>query len=303
MGERTHPLRFNHGWAAMNLSVDSSLAAITLIVLITSALIVLTIAKEDIEERYVILKNEFPERLKAQASLTSSEKMGFSFGILLREDFTLAEIQYSILCQRELPSLTNASVDSDLEDIAASVPAVSMLVKETGNDIVPFSKEEVEAEHGDEQFEGLFFDFPVVRMYTDPSLSSGVRTSFLFLEDSEETLYFQGCSDFYFNRLGGLFGFVLPDGTPVRSTIEELRIWRDEEATSYTSAAVVPTGWKDIYESPDFGTVAFEDVKKNEKFSVDFTVETPERPAGLIAQVIRVFADGELLHIQINLIE
>lgn len=287
----------------MNLSVDSSLAAIIAIVLITSALIVLTIAKEDVEERYVILKNEFPERLKAQASLTSSEEMGFSFGILLREDFTSVEIQYSILSQGELPSPTNASMDGGLEDVVASVPAVSMLVNETGNDIVPYHKKEVEAEHGDEQLEGLFFDFPVVRMYTDPSLSSGVRTSFLFLENGEEVLYFQGCSDFFFNRLGGLFGFILPDGTPVRSTIEELRIWRDEEATSYTSAAVVPSGWKDIYESPDFGIVTFEDVKKNEKFSVDFTVETPERPAGMLAQVIRVFADGELLHLQINLIE
>jgi hypothetical protein len=284
----------------MNLSVDSSLAAILVMVLVTSGLVVLTIAGESIDDVIVILKNDYPEVLRAQASLTSSERMDFSFGVLSRSDFTSLEIQFSILAQQELP--WNASIEGSLEDIALSVEVVSGLMSETRNTIVPF--ETVSVGVGLESVvDAIFLDFPLVRLYTDPSLSSEVRTSFLLLRNGTEVLYFEGCSEFFFNRLGGAFDSLLPGGTPVRSSIEKLRIWRDEAVVSYTSAPVLPTGWKDIYESPDFGRVVFEDVKKNERLSVDFTVETPERPVGMIAQVISVYADGKLLAREVNLME
>ncbi len=285
----------------MKLSFDSGLVSVFVIVLITSGLVVLTLAGERVEDRIVILKNDYPEKLLPQASLTSSERMDFSFGLLARSDFTSLEIQYSILTGEELPS--SASTDGSLDGVASSVQVISSLIKETGNQIVPFDRLPVDVKWGDGRLEGLLLDFPLVRLYTDPSLSSEVRTSFLLLRNGTDVLYFEGTSDFYFNRLGGSFGFLLPGGTPLRSTIDKLRIWRDEEVLSYTSAPVVPAGWLDIHESPDFGRVIFQDVRKNERLSVDFTVETPERPAGILVQVIRVYADGELLHMETNMIE
>ncbi len=282
--------------------IDPALMSVMIMALVTSGLVVLTLAREPIAEKIVLLKNEFPEILVPQASLTSSDRMDFSFAVLSRHEFSRLEIRYSILAQSEGPS-RNLSSGESLSDLARDTVPISALVNETENQFVPSDVLDVLAEYRGRSLPGLFYDFPLVRIYSDESLSGDVQTSFLLLQNGTQVLYLEGPSDFFFYRLGGFKEVKLPGGGEIRSSIARLRIWRNEQAETYSSEARVPTGWRDISESPGFGTVLFEDVAKNERFTVDFTVETPERPPGMIAQVIRVYGDGELYLTQVNLIK
>jgi len=91
------------------LSVDASLASIMLIVLTSSGLVVLTVAREEVCSPLVVLKNVHPERLYPFGSVTTKEKMGFSLGVLARGDFRTLEIRCATLVQA-MPSFTGKNL-------------------------------------------------------------------------------------------------------------------------------------------------------------------------------------------------
>ena len=283
--------------------VDPSLISIMLIVLISSALVIFSLASEKIESPVVILKNIFPPVLFSQASVTTRERMDFSFSLAARRNIETLEIQYSTLIQVE-PSLKaeNTSGES-LRAIAKGISPIAALLEATENQYVPYEAVEVEGSVRNLRYRGIFYDFPIVRLYSDPSTSPEVYTSFLVFENETGIVYMEGISDFFLNRLGGYADIQLPEEDMAKSAIASLRIRRNEDATSYSSSADAPAGWSSMEEAPEFGRVVFSEVKKHDTFSVDFTVETPRRPQKWSAQVIRVYADGELVDTLVNMIE
>ena len=285
------------------LRVDSSLVSIMLIVLISSALVVFSLAHEKIESPVELLKNVFPKKLFSEASVTTTERMDFSFSLSARRDMKLLEIQYATLVQVEPVFVTGARPEGSLEEIAQGILPVRALLDETENSYVPYEAIEVKASYRNFTFDGLFYDFPLVRLYSDPDTSGQVYTSFLILRNGTDIIYLEGISDFFLNKLGGFVGVEFPGGKELRSAISSLRIRRNENMTSYSSAVEVPDGWKDIAETPPFGRVTFADVLRNDTFSVDFTVETPKRPQKMSAHVIRVIADGKVCEVAVNLME
>lgn len=290
----------------VRLPVDASLVSIMLIALISSGLIVLSLAGEEVRRPLEVLKNVHPERLHAFGSVTTKEKMDFSLGLLARGEFRTLEIQYATLVQAN-PSFTqeNLTVSGlSAPEIASMIRPVAILLAETDNELVPFEEIEVQVVKGNRTYEGVFYDFPLVRLYSNPSLSDKVYTSFLILGNGTQPLYFAGYSEFFLKRFGGFLDIQRPLGAPeITSSIQKLRIWRNDNATSYSSAEDAQEGWRSIDELPDFGTVVFQGVRKNERFSIDFTIEIPERPSGMIAQVIRIYADGEMVGNVVNLLE
>lgn len=285
------------------LRVDSSLVSIMLIVLISSALVVFSLAHEKIESPVELLKNVFPKKLFSEASVTTTERMGFSFSLSARRDMKLLEVQYATLVQVEPVFVTGARPEGSLEEIAQGILPIRALLDETENSYVPYEAIEVKASYRNFTFDGLFYDFPLVRLYSDPDTSGQVYTSFLILRNGTDIIYLEGISDFFLNKLGGFVGVEFPGGKELRSAISSLRIRRNENMTSYSSAVEVPDGWKDIAETPPFGRVTFADVLRNDTFSVDFTVETPKRPQKMSAHVIRVIADGKVCEVAVNLME
>jgi len=285
------------------LRVDSSLVSIMLIVLISSALVVFSLAHEKIESPVELLKNVFPKKLFSEASVTTTERMDFSFSLSARRDMKLLEVQYATLVQVEPVFVTGARPEGSLEEIAQGILPIRALLDETENSYVPYEAIEVKASYRNFTFDGLFYDFPLVRLYSDPDTSGQVYTSFLILRNGTDIIYLEGISDFFLNKLGGFVGVEFPGGKELRSAISSLRIRRNENMTSYSSAVEVPDGWKDIAETPPFGRVTFADVLRNDTFSVDFTVETPKRPQKMSAHVIRVIADGKVCEVAVNLME
>ena len=285
------------------LRVDSSLVSIMLIVLISSALVVFSLAHEKIESPVELLKNVFPKKLFSEASVTTTERMDFSFSLSARRDMKLLEIQYATLVQVEPVFVTGARPEGSLEEIAQGILPVRALLDETENSYVPYEAIEVKASYRNFTFDGLFYDFPLVRLYSDPDTSGQVYTSFLILRNGTDIIYLEGISDFFLNKLGGFVGVEFPGGKELRSAISSLRIRRNENMTSYSSAVEVPDGWKDIAETPPFGRVTFADVLRNDTFSVDFTVETPKRPQKMSAHVVQVTVDGKVCEVAVNLME
>ncbi len=270
--------------------------------MISSALVVFSLAGEKIDSPVVILKNIFPPVLFSQASVTTRERMDFSLSLAARRNVDTLEIQYSTLIQVEPRFTANASGKS-IQDIATTISPIFALIDATENDKVLYEAVEVEGSIRNLSYTGIFYDFPVVRLYSDPSASPEVYTSFLVFENETGVIYMEGISDFFLNRLGGYAEIQLPEEDMAKSAIASLRIRRNEDVTSYSSSEDAPAGWTSMEEAPHFGRVIFQDVKKHDTFSVDFTVETPRRPHKWSAQVIRVYADGELCDIMVNVIE
>jgi len=274
-----------------------------LIVLISSALVVFSLAHEKIESPVELLKNVFPKKLFSEASVTTTERMDFSFSLSARRDMKLLEVQYATLVQADPVFVTGAQPGGSLREIAQGILPIRALIDETENSYVPYEAIEVKASYRNLTYDGLFYDFPLVRLYSDPDTSGQVYTSFLILRNGTDIIYLEGISDFFLNKLGGFVGVEFPGGKELRSAISSLRIRRNENMTSYSSAVEVPDGWKDIAETPPFGRVTFADVLRNDTFSVDFTVETPKRPQKMSAHVIRVIADGKVCEVAVNLME
>ncbi len=288
------------------VALDASLVSIMLIVLISSGLIVLSLAGETVRRPLELLKNVHPERLYAFGSVTTKEKMDFSLGLLARGEFKTLEIQYATLVQATPSFIEENLTLSGLTalEIARMIRPLAILMAETDNELVPYEEIEVQAAKANRTYEGVFYDFPLVRMYSKRSLSDKVYTSFLILKNGTGALYFGGYSDFFLKRFGGFLDIQRPmDAPEVSSSIQKLRISRNDNATSYSSSVEVEEGWRSMDQLPGFGRVVFQDVRKNERFSVEFTIEIPERPAGMIAQVIRIYADGEMVENVVNLVE
>jgi hypothetical protein len=285
------------------LQIDSSLISIMLIVLITSALIVFSFAREKIDNPVVILKNLYPSVLYSQASVTTREKMVFSFSLAARRDIETLEIQYVTLVQTDPVFTGGNQTGTDLREIAEGISPIGNMIEATGNDLVPYEVLEAEGSVRNLSYPGFFFDFPLTRLFNDPQSSGQVYTSFLVLENGTDIVYFEGISDFFLYRLGGFVDVDLPEGDEQKSAIASMRIRRNEETTSYSSATDAPSGWQGMEETPEFGRAIFKDVVKHDTFTIDFTVEIPRRPQDWSAQVIRVYADGILVGMEVNLVE
>ena len=285
------------------LRVDASLVAIILIVLISSALVIFTLAREKIDSPVVVLKNIYPEVLYTQASVTTRERMDFSFSVAARRDIETLEIRYATVAQSQAFFPGGNRTSGTLEGAAMEIAPTMELAGATDNERVPYTTVDVDASVGNLNLTGLFIDFPLVRLYNDPSLSGLVYSSFLLLENDTELIYFEGVSDFFFNRRGGYVDVDIPDEDRNKSSIATLSIRRNDEVTSYSSTMGAPSDWKKVEDAPDFGIMVFSNVAKDDMFSVDFTIETPKRPAGLLAQVISVYADGELVETTVNIME
>jgi hypothetical protein len=287
---------------AKGLQVDASLISIMLIVLISSALIVFSFAREKIESPVVILKNLYPSILYSQASVTTRERMDFSFSLAARRDIETLEIQYVTLVQT-LPVFVGGNQTGDtLEEIASGISPIKRMIEATENDLVSNEVLAVEGSIRNLSYSGIFLDFPIIRLFTDTSSSGQVCSSFLVFENGSDILYFKGISDFFLYRLGGYVDVDLPEGDEQKSAISILRIRENDDVTSYSSAIDAPSDWLGMEQTPDFGRVIFEDVVKHDTFSIDFTVEIPRRPPMWSAQVIRVYADGELVDTEVNLV-
>jgi hypothetical protein len=274
-----------------------------LIVLITSALVVFSLAREKIDSPVVLLKNIYPPVLYSQASVRTKQRMDFSMSLAARRNMEVLEVQYSTLVQTDPIFVRENVTTAGIALIAEAISPISTLSQATDSGDLPPEVTEVQASIGNLSYRGLFYDFPVGRLYSHPSISPEVYTSFLVLEDQDEVLYFEGISDFFLHRLGGYVDIDLPEEDQGESSIAQLRIRRNSEVVSYSSSVDAPSGWKEMSGAPEFGRVTFNDVRKDDTFSVDFTVEIPKRPQKWSAQVIRIYADGELSDILVNIIE
>ncbi|MFQ6079925.1 MAG: hypothetical protein ACE5NJ_12455, partial [Thermodesulfobacteriota bacterium] len=148
--------------------IDASLVSIMLIVLISSALVVFSFAREKIDSPVVILKNLYPEVLFSQASVTTRERMDFSFSLAARRDIEKLEIQYATLVQVDPIFLEGNKTGETIEGIAEEIVPIHALIEATKNNRVPYSKKAVEGSIKNQSYAGLFYDFPLVRLYSEP---------------------------------------------------------------------------------------------------------------------------------------
>jgi hypothetical protein len=269
--------------------MESRLGGIIIVVLVLSAAAVFTIATLTVQEASVVmLQNDFPSRLTRVD--TEGKRMTFAHGFRAGRDLAEIEIRFSILHPSPDPfaSDNGSSLDSHPDaEIVEDLLGEGWLITDS-----------IVAEV-DEELNGTLYFCDLgrsIQPFSDSRSTNYLASAFCRIVDKagEET-YFRGVSDFFYDR---------------EDTIEHLVVARQGNETSFTSG---PSGSTGLTDAPKGGLVTVTDVRKGEMLVVEFSVvphpdHLPEKAwdpnyGQKVIQVIRVYADGELVLVQINVLE
>ncbi len=265
--------------------MDRQLVGVLSICLVISTIITLFIVGER-SRGIELVENQFPEAVPR-----SKDKGTFTFhhGIVSRQDFESLSMEF--FCLRKTQSNITAGVeDFTLERALEEIPKLSTLYAMARNLGFRSSVETIDVDyHGIPgtlrlvDFSPIFASFAPagVKQCIEggrggfvASPSATVSFAFLFDNEGRPVSCYEGERDFFLDR-----DLVLAD----------LYLRRNEDGHSYTSSRIVqqPEG-HGMTDAPK-GHLLFERVRRDDRFEVGFSVNSPWLPSSLrVVQVLHV---------------
>ncbi len=273
--------------------MESKLAGMIIIVLVISAAAVFTIASMRKEKTTVVmLQNDYPPKLIDIEK--EGKQMTFSHGFLARRDLVEVEIRFSFLHSSPEPALFNNQTEPSFRNYLQ----VAYLEKYLGGyEWLCADEFETDLEGDKKGNRAHFYDVGrTLHLFSSPSSAGSLASVFgTVAAENGNLTYYRGFSDFFFER---------------KDTIRYLVVSHRGNETSYSSSR---SGQGNIADAPKGGTVILHYLKKGDMVVVEFSVEPdrdhlPERAWDPnynqeILEVIRVYADGELVLTKVNVIE
>ncbi len=269
--------------------LDRGLLGVLLIAIVISTIIMSFVSVEKAEKKVEIIKNKYPSVIKT----TIQETKRFAVNTISRDPHKQVDIKFNLLMKTDPPlSASNQIGDRDvpLSQMARDISPIKACLSMAEDFPVAYDNETVKVMVNGTSYEALFYDFgPLVSSGQSGIDMSFASTSFLLWMD-ENLTYYQGCSDFFLNK---------------KETMESLSISHNDQETNFGSAkgsagtSEMPT----VADAPRLGTVTYEDVEKDDRMYILFAVSSlsvPEHQG--LAQVIRVYGNGQLADYAINLI-
>jgi len=262
--------------------IDPRLGAIIASSVILSTLLVATIVKPKEEDALLVLANEYPLALvkRAQAMGLDSE---LSFSFMATRDFERVELRFSSLYEKDLGA--NASGSVDLRDLP-NVAKLESYVAALGGyaEII-----ERDAELNGTRYRATIADFSrFLEAFNNRSMMSKLPLVFAMLVRGDQVRYFEGYPGFFME--------------PERS-LQYLTISRGTEKKEYVRPGTMLKQLPRISEAPADGVLVFEAVKRDERFSVSFTIDIPEdglrqivtwAPERYLIELVTGYCDGAL---------
>ncbi len=272
--------------------MDSRPAGIALVVMIVCTTLVFTLALTRREASpLVMLQNTFPQKI------TSIEKEGkrfsFAHSFFARRDISELEIRFCLLHSSPAPK-----IDGNLTRPGfADYNEVGILREYLGAGDIPVDQFEVAVGDGSEARRLRVYDLGrIIQPFSSSGSTDSIYSVFgVLVAPDGNPVFLRGVSDFFYER---------------ERNVEYLVVARGEREDSYSSEG---RGGYRIRDAPKGGAVVLKDVKQGEMVLIQFSTVPridfmPERTWNKnfdreFYQVIRAYADGELIVAVANRIE
>jgi hypothetical protein len=271
------------------MRVDRSLLGVIGIAIVLSTLITLFIIGERAEEDVTILRDEFPPRLS-----TMEQKYAFVLSMIARKPLVDVTVKYNVLSDvpevKDLPVANLTVMSTDEETIRSNLPRVESLLIEADRIGKPPDTWEEEIEwKGPNQVHKVrmyMYDFTDLLKATAPGFTVlNIQTTYVvWINTTNDAIarYFVGSPDYFYNR---------------NSTIVDLTITHNDDSQYYRAVSEIEVAeeYKQIMQAPLAGTVTFEDVVKDDRLFIIYSLKGTTVPGhtGML-QLVRVYRNGEL---------
>jgi len=279
------------------LKIDKRIVGLALVSVILSTMIMVTIARERVDQPVEILKNDYPQLIE------ESRKATFSFAMVARKKFENLQVRFSVLSLRTLKygdmkdPKKEYNTSSSAEDILGNVVKLSWLENET-------SLLDIEPEIYDKtiRLDGtplrlLLVDYSYILEHLSgrDSILGNPLTYGAIIDENGEDYYLEGESNFFFTPQENVISLSTSHNAEEQNYLPDDQIWEGSDR--------IP-----LSEAPEGGVLDYEAVDKDDTFTVIFTVEADSAnlPAGFgsststdrkdvtMLQIIRIYLDGEL---------
>ncbi len=277
------------------MRVDRSLVGVIGIAIVLSTLITLFIIGERAKEDVTILRNEFPAKLSSM-----EQKYAFVLSMIARKPLVDVTVKYNTLSRVAKESIgfinPNKTTGSTAFETITNIAKIKSLLDEAARigGKVDMWNGTVKWKNATKtyEFDMYMYDFTDVVRATAPNYTvlDTTTTYVVWLNQTNGSIffYFEGVSDYYYSR---------------NRTIVDLTITHNEESKYYRAVSEIEVEGKyeQIMLAPLFGRVTFEDVKKDDRLFIIFSLKgtTVSNPRGML-QVIRVYRNGELETLEAN---
>lgn len=262
--------------------VDPRLATIIVSSVILSTLLVATIVKPKAEDALLVLGNEYPQALVKRAPAVGLDSE-LSFSFMATRDFERVELRFSSLYEKDLDANISSSVSlRELPNVAEVAGYVAAL----GGDGEMMEKD---IEINGTRYEATILDFSrFLEAFNNGSMMSTLPLVFAMLVRGDEVRYFEGCPGFFMEA---------------EQNLQYLTISRGDDKKEYVRSGTMLKEVPRISDAPRDGVLVFDTVKRDERFSVSFTIDIPDDglrqivtwlPDKHLLELVRGYSDGVL---------
>jgi hypothetical protein len=272
--------------------MDKRIVGLAIVSLILATLIMVTIARERIDQPIEIIQNEFPEAMG---------KSTFKFAVVARQKFEDLRIRFTIMWQEPLAfgdkidPQKEYNSSSTAEDVLGNSLKLSWLANQTALLNLEPEKYDLTVD-----LEGTPTRM-VIHDYSAMVDSTSGRESILgspliyaaIVDENGEEYYLEGISGFFVNPTDNILSLRISHNDQEQHYTQDDQIW---EGSGRVPVSEAPTG----------GILDYSGVDKDDRFNVVLTAEPRNSPKGFggdlgsgrkklaFIEVIRIYADGEL---------
>jgi hypothetical protein len=267
--------------------IDPRLIAILVSSVILSTVLVLTLIKPRGEQALILLGNEFPESIPKRPYSIGLENE-LSYVVMATRDFEEVELRFSSLYEKD----PGVNVSDPLE-----YPLISDLLTRIGALGGEVDVLETTAELGGEEYDATVIDFSgFLGYFNDETSLSVLPTVFVILSKGDETRYFEGSSTFFLDQL---------------ENMNYLSTARNEEKIEYFKEGQMLKEGLVISDAERDGILRYEDVRRDERFSVTLQIDIFEdglrqiltwTPDQHFIELVQGYSDGKRELVIINVI-
>jgi len=277
------------------MRVDRSLVGVIGIAIVLSTLITLFIIGERAKEDVTILRNEFPAKLSAM-----EQKYAFVLSMIARKPLVDVTVKYNTLSRVLRENIgfidPNETTGSTALETIMNIVKIKSLMDEAArigakvdmwNGTVKWKN--ATKTHDMDMY---MYDFTDVMRASMPNYTvlDTTTTYVVWLNHTNGSVfyYFQGVPDYFYSR---------------NRTIVDLTLTHNEDSKYYRAVSEIEVEGKyeQIMLAPLYGTVTFEDIKKDDRLFIIYSLKgtTVSNAYGML-QVVRVYRDAELETLEAN---
>jgi len=277
------------------MRVDRSLIGVIGIAIVLSTLITLFIIGERAKEDVTILRNEFPAKLSAM-----EQKYAFVLSMIARKPLVDVTVKYNTLSRVLRENIgfidPNETTGSTALETIMNIVKIKSLMDEAArigakvdmwNGTVKWKN--ATKTHDMDMY---MYDFTDVMRASMPNYTvlDTTTTYVVWLNHTNGSVfyYFQGVPDYFYSR---------------NRTIVDLTLTHNEDSKYYRAVSEIEVEGKyeQIMLAPLYGTVTFEDIKKDDRLFIIYSLKgtTVSNAYGML-QVVRVYRDAELETLEAN---